>query len=66
MLFLHQQYQFFGSFKIVVCSIAEIVERYKKEQIVEGHVLCTPVVKVCADLTGFIVDYTVVLLPRPR
>ena len=29
------------------------MERYKKEQIVEGHVLCTPVVKVHTDLTVF-------------
>jgi len=36
----------FNNVPFVVHSIAEIVERYKKEQIVEGHVLCTPVVKV--------------------
>jgi len=31
---------------VVIFSIAEIVDRYKKEQIVEGHVLSKPVVKV--------------------
>jgi len=34
----------------LICSIVEIVDRYKKEQIVEGHVLCTPVVKVSSLL----------------
>jgi hypothetical protein len=29
-----------------MCSIAEIIDRYKKEQIVEGHVLGTPVFRV--------------------
>jgi len=38
-----------GFLKVHCCSIAEIVERYKKEQIVEGHVLCTPVVKVYGE-----------------
>jgi len=32
--------------KVFIFSIAEIVDRYKKEQIVEGHVLSTAVVKV--------------------
>ena len=29
-----------------MCSIAEIIERYQKEQIVEGHILGAPVLRV--------------------
>jgi len=36
-----------------VDSIAEIIERYKKEQIVEGHILGAPVLRVSAHIGKF-------------